>query len=85
MNAIRYTKAGLVIPAAWVKSWGKQARVNRSADIVILESPARHALRTRLSKALRALRSKQVDSPPPSPAEISRTVAAVRRAHARRR
>ena len=84
MSTIRYTKAGLLIPAAWVKRWGKQAAVQRSADIVILESPTRRAVRRRLTRVVRTLRARHADSPPVTSRAIARLVTAVRRKHARR-
>jgi len=84
MKAIRYTKDGVVIPSAWMRTWGKPISVQRSADVVILESPARQAARKRLARIIRKLRKSTRDLPTLTPDEIMAEVNEVRRNRARR-
>lgn len=83
MNAVRYTKEGVVIPTSWVKGWGKPVVAYRNAQVVILESPERAANRTRLAGMVRKLRraSRAVGL---TPEHITAEVEAVRRERARR-
>ncbi len=84
MKAVKQTRrSGVVIPSAWVKSWGKPVVAYRGAEILILESPARAASRKRLarmvSKLRRATRALGI-----TPDQITAEVKAVRRERARR-
>jgi len=84
MKAVKQTRrSGVVIPSAWVKSWGKPVIAYRGAEILILESPARTASCKRLarmvSKLRRATRERGI-----TPDQIAAEVEAVRRERARR-
>jgi len=84
MKAVKYTKDGVVIPSAWVKSWGNPVSVLRGAHMVILESPERKASRQRLGPMIRKLRRAAQELGPLTPAQIAAEVAAVRTHRARR-
>ncbi len=84
MNAVKYTKDGVVIPSAWVKGWGKPVSIRRGAHMVILESPERKASRQRLGRMIRKLRRAAQELGPLTPEQITAEVAAVRTPRARR-
>ncbi len=84
MKAVKCTKDGVVIPSAWVKGWGKPVVAYRSAEVVILESPARAASRKRLATMIRKVRRAAHELGPLSPEQITAEVAAVRAERARR-
>jgi hypothetical protein len=84
MSTIRSTKSGLLIPSAWLKGWGQTVSVRRSADVVIIESPAREAVRKRLIRMVRKLRKGARALPPLTPGDITAEVNAVRRQRAGR-
>jgi len=81
MKAVKHTKkSGVVIPSAWVKSWGKPVVAYRGAEVLILESPAsRKRLARMVSKLRRATRELGL-----TPDQIAAEVEAVRRERARR-
>lgn len=83
MKVMKYTKAGVVIPSAWVKGWGKPVVAYRNAQVVILESPERAANRKHLTGMVRKLRraSREVGL---TPKHIADEIEAVRRERARR-
>ena len=85
MRTIRQTREGLIIPAAWVKDWGKPVSVQRSADVVILESPAREATRKRLVRMIRKLRKGAPTSNPLNAEDSAAVVDEVRAQRAGRR
>ena len=84
MSTVRSTKSGLVIPSAWLKGWGQPVSVRRSADVVIIESPAREAARKRLVRMVRKLRKGGRELPLLTPSDITAEVNAVRRQRAGR-
>jgi hypothetical protein len=82
-SAKHISKSNVIIPSAWVKGWGKPVVAYRGAEILILESPARAASRTRLARMVRKLRraTRELEI---TPDQIAAEVEAVRRKHARR-
>jgi hypothetical protein len=82
-TAKRTSRSNVVIPSAWVKGWGKPVVAYRGAEILILESPARAASRTRLARMVRKLRraTRELGF---TPDQIAAEVEAVRRKRARR-
>ena len=84
MSTVRSTKSGLVIPSAWLKGWGQTVSVQRSADVVIIESPTREAARKRLVRMVRKLRKGGRELPPLTPGDIAAEVNAIRRQRAGR-
>jgi len=84
MNAVKYTKDGVVIPSVWVKGWGQPVSIRRGAYMVILESPERTASRQRFGRMVRKLRHAALELGPLTPAQIAVEVAAVRTPRARR-
>jgi len=84
-KALRYTKEGLLIPAAWLERLGGKVAVRRSASRVIIESAERDAARRRLARMVRALRRAALERGALREPEIAAEVDAVRRRRARRR
>ncbi len=84
MKSVKHiSKTNVVIPSAWVKGWGKPVVAYRGAEILILESPARAASRTRLARMVRKLR-RATGELGITPDQIAAEVEAVQRKHARR-
>ena len=81
-TAKRTSKSNVVIPSAWVKGWGKPVVAYRGAEILILESPARAASRTRLARMVRKLR-RATGELGITPDQIAAEVEAVRHKRAR--
>jgi hypothetical protein len=81
-TAKRTSKSNVVIPSAWVKGWGKPVVAYRGAEILILESPARAASRTRLARMVRKLR-RVTGELGITPDQIAAEVEGVRHKHAR--
>jgi hypothetical protein len=84
-KALRYTKEGLLIPAAWLKRLGGKVAVRRSASRVIIESAERDAARRRLARMVRALRRAPAGRGALAESEFAAEVDAVKRRRARRR
>lgn len=83
MKSVKHTsKSNVVIPSAWVKGWGKPVVAYRGAEILILESPARAASRTRLARMVRKLR-RATGELGITPDQIAAEVEAVQRKRAR--
>lgn len=82
-TAKRSSKSNVVIPSAWVKSWGKPVVAYRGAEILILESSARAASRIRLARMVRKLH-RATGELGITPDQIAAEVEAVRRKRARR-
>ena len=83
MKSVKHTsKSNVVIPSAWVKGWGKPVVAYRGAEIMILESPARAASRTRLARMVRKLR-RATGELGITPDQIATEVETVRRKRAR--
>ena len=83
MKTAKHTsRSNVVIPAAWVKGWGKPVVAYRGAEILILESPARAASRSRLTRMVRKLRraTRELGI---TPDQIAAEIEAVRRKRAR--
>lgn len=85
MKALRNTKEGLVIPSAWVKRWGEKVSVQRTGDLVILESSQREAARRRLARMVRKLRRASRGLGSLTPDDLAAEVEKVRRQRAGRR
>jgi len=85
MNALRYTKDGVLIPRTWVKGWGKPVSVRRGAHMVIIESPERKASRRRLTQLIAKVRRAAREVGPLTSEQIAAEIAAVRKRRARRR
>ncbi len=56
MSDVRLTKNGLLIPRNWVKSLGDEVRVQRSGNVLIIESRERGIARKRLARMVKGLR-----------------------------
>jgi hypothetical protein len=76
------SRSNVVIPSVWVKGWGKPVVAYRGAKILVLESPARAASRTRLARMVRKLRraTRELGI---TPDQIAAEVEAVRRKRVR--
>jgi hypothetical protein len=85
MSGARYTKNGLLIPAEWLKKMGDDINVQRSGDVVIIESKQRLAARKRLGKLVRDLRRAARELGPLEDKKVSALVDKVRQARAGRR
>lgn len=84
MGDARYTKNGFLIPTKWLKGFGAKVRVQRSTNVLIIESEEREAARKQLGRLVRALRGSAAKLGVPTPAEIEKLVAKVRKAHVAR-
>lgn len=84
MNDARYTKDRLLIPTKWLKGLGGKVRVQRSANVLIIESAEREAARKQLGRAVRALRRSAAKLGNPTPTEIEKLVKEVRKTRAGR-
>ena len=67
MGDARYTKDGLLIPTKWLKGFGAKVRVQRGANVLIIESEKREAARKQLGRMVRALRGSAVRLGGPTP------------------
>lgn len=74
MGDARYTKNGFLIPSNWLKGFGKKMRVQRGANVVIIESEEREAARKQLGRMIRALRGSTAKLGVPTPTEIEKLV-----------
>lgn len=84
MGDARYTKNGLLIPSRWLKGLGAKVRVQRSANVLIIESTEREAARKQLTRMVRALRRSATRLGGPTQSEIDKLVGEVRRTRAGR-
>ena len=84
MGDARYTKNGFLIPTKWLKGFGAKVRVQRGANVVIIESEEREAARKQLGRMVRALRGSAAKLGAPTPAEIQKLVTEVRKTRAGR-
>jgi hypothetical protein len=84
MGDARYTKNGFLIPTKWLKGFGAKVRVQRSANVLIIESEEREAARKQLGRMVRALRGSAAKLGVPTPAEIEKIVSEVRKAQSKR-
>jgi hypothetical protein len=84
MGDARYTKNGFLIPTKWLKGFGAKVRVQRSANVVIIESEEREASRKQLGRMVRALRGTAAKLGTPTLSEIEKLVAEVRKTRAGR-
>ncbi len=82
MGDARYTKNGLLIPTKWLKGFGEKVRVQRGANVLIIESSEREAARKQLGRMVRALRGSAAKLGKPTPAEIEKLVSDVRKTRA---
>ena len=82
MGDARYTKNGFLIPTKWLKGFGAKVRVQRSANVVVIESEEREAARKQLGRMVRALRGSAAKLVGPTPSEIEKLVTAVRKTRA---
>jgi hypothetical protein len=74
MGDARYTKNGFLIPTKWLKGFGAKVRVQRGANVLIIESEEREAARKQLGRVVRALRGSAAKLGVPTPAEIEKLV-----------
>jgi hypothetical protein len=81
MGDARYTKNGFLIPTKWLKGFGAKVRVQRGANVLIIESEERDAARKKLGRMVRALRGSAAKLGTPTLSEIEKLVAEVRKAH----
>ncbi len=84
MGDARYTKNGFLIPSKWLKGFGAKMRVQRGANVVIIESEGREAARKQLGHMVRALRGSAAKLGGPTPSEIEKLVTEVRKTRAGR-
>ena len=84
MGDARYTKNGFLIPSKWLKGFGAKMRVQRGANVVIIESEDRDAARKQLGRMIRSLRGSTSKLGGPKPSEIEKIVSEVRKARAGR-
>lgn len=56
MSEARYTKNGLLIPSAWLKRLGRDVRIQRGTNVVLIESTERRTARRRLAQLVKKLR-----------------------------
>ena len=84
MGDARYTKRGFLIPTKWLKGFGAKVRVQRGANVLIIESEERETARKQLGRMVRALRGSAAKLGVPTPAEIEKIVSEVRKARAGR-
>ena len=82
MSGARYTKNGLLIPAAWLKKLGQDVRVQRGDGVVIIESKQRETARKRLVRLVKKLRQAGEELGPLRQAEIDALVDDVRQGRA---
>jgi hypothetical protein len=82
MSEARYTKNGLLIPSAWLKRLGRDVRIQRGANVVLIESAARRAARRRLAQLVKKLRRAGSELGALEPGQINRLVDEVRRTRA---
>ena len=84
MGDARYTKNGFLIPTKWLKGFGAKVRVQRGANVLIIESEEREASRKQLGRMVRALRGSAAKLGVPTPSEIEKLVSEVRKTRAGR-
>ena len=84
MGDARYTKNGFLIPTKWLKGFGAKVRVQRGANVLIIESEEREAARKQLGRMVRALRGSAAKLGVPTPAEIEKIVSEIRKARSGR-
>lgn len=84
MGDARYTKNGLLIPSRWLKGLGAKVRVQRGANVLIIESQERETARKLLARMVRSLRRSSGRLGSPAPSEIAKLVNEVRRVRAGR-
>ncbi len=82
MSGARYTKNGLLIPAAWLKKLGQDVRVQRGDGVVIIESKQRETARKRLARLVKKLRQASQELGSIRQAEIDALVDDVRQGRA---
>jgi hypothetical protein len=79
MGDARYTKDGLVIPTRYLKGFGRKVRVQRSANVLIIETEERETARKKLGRMVRALRGSAAKLRAPTQSEIQKLVREVRK------
>ena|SRR6266566_7161108 len=84
MGDARYTKDGLLIPTKFLRGFGGKVRVQRNANVLIIESSGREAARKQLERMVRALRGSAVKRGGPKSSEIEKLVRDVRKIRAGR-
>jgi len=84
MGDAHYTKNGFLIPTKWLKGFGAKVRVQRGANVLIIESEEREATRKQLGRMVRALRGSAAKLGVPTPAEIEKIVSEIRKARSGR-
>ena len=82
MSEARLTKTGLLIPRAWIEKLGDEVRVQRSGNVLIVESRARAIARKRLARLARGLRTAGRKLGAPGTDEVEALVREVRAARA---
>ena len=82
MSSARYTKNGLLIPAEWLKKLGRDVRVQRGGNVVIIESKQRQAARRRMAQLVKKLRKAGDDAGGIRQEELEAIVDEVRQARA---
>jgi hypothetical protein len=84
MGDARYTKRGFLIPTKWLKGFGAKVRVQRGANVLIIESEERETARKQLGRMVRALRGSAAKLGAPTLSEIEKLVTEVRKTRAGR-
>ncbi|MHB8624234.1 MAG: hypothetical protein ACYC9J_07180 [Sulfuricaulis sp.] len=84
MGDARHTKNGFLIPSKWLKGFGAKVRIQRGANVLIIESEGREVARKQLGRMVRALRGSAAKLGGPTPSEIKKLVSEVRKTRAGR-
>jgi len=84
MSDARYTKQGLVIPPKYLKGIGRNVRIRRAANVLIIESAEREAARKELGRLVGTLRGSVAKRRAPTSSEVRKLVREVRKTRAGR-
>jgi TATA-box binding protein (TBP) (component of TFIID and TFIIIB) len=82
-SQIRYCEEGLIIPSDWLKDIGSEVSVQKSGQVIIIETKQREMARKRLKKMVKSLRQSARQVEPISESEIANIVNEVRESRAR--
>lgn len=85
MDQLKVRRGGLIIPSDWLKGFGSRVSVERGANVIVIEPPARVAARKRLAQTITRLHRVAARMGTLSRQEVRAEVAAVRARRARRR
>jgi len=77
-SQIQYSEEGIFIPSEWLKDMGTDVSVQKSGDVIIIETKQREAARNRLQKMVRQLRQTARELKPITEDEVANLVNEVR-------